>query len=99
MCKCKGFGDPHFTSCDGTKYNFQGKCGYLTAEPCGKRWRKNIKNRPYFKVEETHMDARNPRAQVTKKLDCYLDTDKDGKPDVVIVYFELVEISYALLVR
>ena len=95
VCKCKGFGDPHFTSCDGSKFNYQGKCSYLTAEPCGKKWWRNVKNRPYFKIEETHMDARNPKAQVTKSLRIYLDTTKNGKADTVNVYAGSMKILYS----
>ena len=36
------------------------------------------------------MDARNPKAQVTKSLRIYLDTNKDGKADTVNIYVELV---------
>ncbi|XP_064595145.1 IgGFc-binding protein-like isoform X3 [Liolophura sinensis] len=34
-CVCKISGDPHFETCDGLAYDFQGRCKYTAAKPCG----------------------------------------------------------------
>ncbi|XP_072034770.1 kielin/chordin-like protein isoform X2 [Amphiura filiformis] len=73
-CICDAWGDPHFTSCDGKKFNYQGKCVYVTAKSCGDqkpKWLVEQKNVPYEK---------NPRhAATTEEIYISLYNDKTGK--------------------
>ena len=61
-CECKAQGDPHFTTCDKKRYDYMGKCTYITAETCGSEG-------PKFRVEQKNVPFRwNPRAATTETL-------------------------------
>ena len=63
-CTCQAKGDPHFTTCDGRRFDYMGKCVYVTAETCG-----DLGDLPAFKIEERHEDyVHNRRAATTKEL-------------------------------
>ncbi len=82
-CECSAWGDPHFTTCDGFDFNYQGKCKYTTAKACGDEW-VNTEATPYFEITETHQPyEKNPKAATTKKLKLIIDVNQDGKADVV----------------
>lgn len=47
LASCRASGDPHYTSFDNKRFDFQGKCEYIFAEDCSSAksftvWTKNV---------------------------------------------------------
>ena len=62
---CEAHGDPHYTTFDKRKYNFQGPCSYVFAEDCSAD--------KAFKVVTTNLKCGNRGATCTAAVTVYLN--------------------------
>lgn len=86
-CVCSAWGDPHFTTCDGQKFDYMGKCVYVTAETCRG-------DGPMFRIEERHQPYKyNKRAATTEAIYIHLDKNGDGETDLVRLLYFISELS------
>ncbi|XP_077996404.1 alpha-tectorin-like [Glandiceps talaboti] len=61
---CSGWGDPHYTTFDNEKYDFQGDCTYMLAENCVQE-----DNIPSFKVTaDNRKSSENARVSFTREV-------------------------------
>ncbi|XP_033106905.1 IgGFc-binding protein-like [Anneissia japonica] len=64
---CSAHGDPHYTTFDGLRYDFQGECQYVLAQSC------NDPETNFTIVQQNEKYAVNPNVAVTKEIIIYLD--------------------------
>ncbi|XP_072039430.1 zonadhesin-like [Amphiura filiformis] len=68
VCHISAWGDPHYTQCDGAKFDFMGECQYILV-----REKVTGDQQPIFTIiVENEKYFRNPRAAVTKKLGIFV---------------------------
>ena len=65
---CEAHGDPHYTTFDKKKYNFQGPCSYVFAEDCS--------GDKAFKVVTTNMKCGGRGATCTVAVTVFLNGDE-----------------------
>ena len=56
---CKASGDPHYTTFDGSKYDFMGKCEYVLAKDSMYNW---------FEIRETNEACNGGQVSCTKSI-------------------------------